>query len=208
MGDAVTTGNTAAGGRNRRLRMQGYQLDENPLALAAVILFLLLAGYAFVDGLITPAEGYISAPPYGLFAAVGIGSALLAGFLLLKGRVPRVEAMGVAVLLGVAAGFAMYPGFLRISYLSGDGVFALRTYVLAANTLLQPQDKSLPVFRGPLDTQYWADHMVGDQWKIYVRQGLLGVWSYRIKPLRDEIEDFTMRKAMMQGLTQGAKPDK
>ena len=204
-----TSGSSAPNGKRRRFRAQGFQLDENPRALFAVILFLVLAGYAFVDALIVPAEGYVSTPPYWLFVLVGLAGAAVAYVFLTQGRVPRTESVGVAALLGVAAAFAMLPGFLRISSLVNDAGFEKHTYVMAADFTLRDKDGQLPSFKGPLDERYWHDHVAGDRWDIEMRQGLLGVWSYRVEPLQQEIEAYNARKAIVQGLQQGfAKPSK
>jgi hypothetical protein len=187
----------------RRFRLQGYQLDEHPRAMLAIVLFIVLAAYAFIDTFLTASSGYLGAPPYWLFVS---GGATVGGGVLLwlyRGAVPRTEAAGVAALLAIAAAGAIYPGWLRINDLLGEGAYVRHPYRLEAGLTLHPADAALPSLSAPLDAEYWRAQDVGGQWDIEIRQGWLGQWMYRRQSLQDRIDGDYARGAFMEGIVQG-----
>lgn len=202
---AAPTDDKPAAKKSRRFRMQGFQLDEHPRALGAVILFVVLAVYAFVDIMLTAAEGYVSTPPYGLFALGGALLGILCYLWLYRGAVPRTEAAGLAAMIAVAFACSLYPGLLRIGSVAVGGKYQTYSYRLAAGLTLHPVDPSLPAFAAPLDRRYWRAQTVGDQWKLQMRRGLLGLWVYRVKPLADEIDTYNTTNAITTGVLQGIK---
>jgi hypothetical protein len=197
MSDAVK--HTRAG---RRFRMQGYQLDEHPRAVMAVLLFVVLAAYAFIDTFLTPGSGYLGTPPYWLFALSGAAAGGGTFFWLYRGAVPRSEAAGVAALVAIAWAGAFYPGWLRINA-AGGGEYLHHSYRLEAGLTLHPADTALPLLSAPLDAEYWRAQAVGGQWDIEIRQGWSGQWMYRRQSLQDRIDAYYARAAFMEGILQG-----
>lgn len=203
MNSDIVGNNKPATAGARRFRLQGFKLEEHPRTLIVVVLFALFAGYVLVDIIFTAKEGYVSTPPYWLFIASGIAFGILCYLWMYRGAVPRMESLGLAAITAIAFACALYPGLLRIGSFAGTEHYKPYTYNLAANLTLHPVDGSLPTFAAPLDREYWRDQRTGAQWNIEMRKSVLGLWVYRVKPLRDEIDIYNTRKAFASGLSQG-----
>ncbi len=187
-------------GRMRRLTGQGFQLDEHPHAIAAVVFFAVLAVYAVVDIFLTADTGYVSSAPYWLFVLCGLAAAGACYLWLHRGSVPRAEAAGLAAITGIALACALYPGLLRISDVVAAGHYQPHDYRLTKNRMMRPVEPSLPTFAAPLDRGYWRQQANGSQWTFEMRRGLFGLWLYRIKPLREQIDGFYLRQEIRKHL--------
>ncbi len=190
-----------------KYRLQGFQLDEHPRTLVAVLLFLALLAYGFIDGFITPAEGYAGAPPYWLFAVAAMAVAVATLPWLRAGAVPRREAAGIALMLGAGVGFALFAGLLRIdAWLYGEAT-AAHPYTLGQGSVLTADDGRSPPLRAPIDAAYWAQQSPGEQWQIQLHRGLFGTWHYRRAPLQKDIDIFyTLSAAVEMQKQQTGRP--
>lgn len=188
------------GRRLRKHTAQGFQLNEHPRTIVAVILFIALAVYAVVDIFLTAGTGYASTPPYGLFAAGGIILAAAGYRWLRHGAVPVKEAAGMAILVGISFATALYPGLMRVSTLLAAGPYQTYSYRLTADLTLHPDNPALPSFSAPLDRRYWHEQAAGNQWQLEMRHGAFGLWLYRIKPLQGEIDAFYFRQELSKHL--------
>jgi len=176
--DAVLAGNSA-----------GYALERSPRALAVVVLFFALVGYAFTDTVVNT-DAYAGEPPYGLFAGWGVLGAGLAWLWMRAGEVPALERGVVALLLGAALGAALHPGLLRVNAATdADGPHTYR-YRLLDDLTLQPPLQGLP----PLDfsryREYWRQFRPGSTHPIVLRRGALEFYQVDMAPLRAALRAF------------------
>jgi len=176
--DAVLAGNSA-----------GYALEHSPRALAVVVLFFALVGYALTDTVVNT-DAYAGEPPYGLFAGWGALGAGLAWLWMRAGEVPALERGVVALLLGAALGAALHPGLLRVNAATdADGPHTYR-YRLLDDLTLQPPLQGLP----PLDfsryREYWRQFRPGSTHPIVLRRGALEFYQVDMAPLRAALRAF------------------
>ena len=167
----------------------GFSLESNRHALAGTLLVIALLGYAVVD-LALSEEAYAVEPPLALFA-VGGAIMVLAGLLWLgSAGVPRAETFGVALLLGGAFGFALYPGALRVNALTDSEGLRTYDYRLSAYVVFSPLDKSLPELQFPGDADYWRQFKLGTVHSFELRKGGLGFYQVDMAPVRAKMRAY------------------
>src|SRR5260221_11705206 len=106
-GVKITTGDVPGIG-------SGFALEKHRHALVATVLVLSLLCYAVVDFAMNE-EVYAVDPPLALFGVAGAIAVLASMLWLVSAGVPRAEALGLSLLLGAAAGAALYPRLLAVN---------------------------------------------------------------------------------------------
>jgi hypothetical protein len=166
-----------------------YALETNWRALAAVALLAALMTYALVDFLINE-ETYAARAPYGFFALLGVVAALLAGRWLRGGNVPYAERVGLAAVLGVTFGVALYPGLLRINQLTDRVGLQTYLYQLQRNGSLAPLQTGPPDLVFPRYADYWSSFSVGSLHEFRLRRGGLGFYQVDMAPVNDAMHAY------------------
>jgi hypothetical protein len=181
-GVKITTGDVPGIG-------SGFALEKHRHALVATVLVLLLLCYAIVDFAMNE-EVYAVDPPLVLFG-VAAAIALLATMLwLVSAGVPRAEAFGLSLLLGAAAGAALYPGLLRVNEATDDEGLRAYDYRLTAYVVFSPMDPNLPVltFEGVAD--YWGQFKIGTIHRFELRKGGLGFYQVNMQPVHVKTREY------------------
>ena len=164
-----------------------FDLFKSPAAIACLILTVLVAFYALLDGVYWPGDNYAEDMPYSLFLVVGLVSAVIAGIALRYTILPVWEKAGLAALLGIVMALAAVPGALRINGMTDETGSAMHTYVLEEKGMLEPQQAHLPIIEQPVYAPFWQDQPVGSTWEFKLRKGVLGFWQYDSRTVLKQI---------------------
>jgi len=180
VGVKVTTG---------AMRQPGFTLESNRHTLAAAIIVIVLVLYTLFD-MMLPDESYAVDPPLVLFALGGAIAALAAMLWLAFSGAPRPVGLGLALLLGAATAFALYPGALRINEATDSEGLHSYEYRLKSYSVFEPVDPKLP----PLDfsnfNDYWGQFKLGTTHQFELRKGGLGFYQVDMAPVRDRMRAY------------------
>jgi hypothetical protein len=164
----------------------GFGLESDPFTLGAAVAVVVLLVYAAADFAINT-ETYAERPKVQLFVLAGIGIFLAAAALLATRRVPRAEAIGVAMLFGVAAGGALYPGALRVNQLTDTGGLRSHQYRMKEYVVWEPRDAALPTLVFSDYYEYWEQFKPGASKEFLLRRGGLGFYQVDMAPVHAEM---------------------
>jgi hypothetical protein len=172
-----------------RQETDGFSLASNPHSLAAVLLLFTLMAYAGTDWILNE-ETYAGRPLYAYYVGTGLVMAGISALWLLRAKVPTVESVSVAMLLGAAVGIALYPGLLRINQLSDPAGLRAYEYVLQEDLSLLPSDPALPTCRFDDMPEYWQQFAVGSVHTLHVRKGGLGFYQVDMAPVYEHTRHY------------------
>jgi hypothetical protein len=166
-----------------------FALEKHRHALVATVLVLTLLCYAVVDFAMNE-EVYAVDPPLVLFGVAGAIVVLAAMLWLVSARVPRAEALGLSLLLGAAAGAALYPGLLRVNEATDDEGLRAYDYRLTEYVAFSSMDPNLPVltFLGVAD--YWRQFKIGTIHRFELRKGGLGFYQVNMQPVHVKMREY------------------
>ena len=167
-----------------------FDLTRSRSAMAGILIMALLGVYALVDGVLMPGDTYAGTAPYVLFAAFGLLVAAAATAWFLRASLPPGESIGLALLLGIFAAFAAWPGVLRLNAATDTDGTETHSYTLSRHGVLEPGRTDLPSLKTPIDTEFWRQQAVGSQWKFEMSRGMFGVWQYNSKPIIEAIRSY------------------
>ena len=172
--------------------VSGKQVDlsRNRSAMAGILIMALLGVYALIDGVLVQGDAYAGTAPYVLFAAFGLIMAVAATIWFIRALLPPVESIGLALLLGVFAAFAAWPGILRLNALTDTDGAETYTYTLFPGHVLRPEQADLPILNRPIDNQFWSRQPVGSRWQFEMRRGMFGFWQYDTEPVIETIRGY------------------
>ena len=159
-----------------------YSLERNKHGrIATGIIFLLLV-YTIVDLMAGP-ESYIDHPPLLTYlqVAAGVVAIVLSGLWLSKSALLSAEKIGLAVMIGVLAAIAMWPGALRINALfDNKGLVEYDCQVIqgAGSVILQPFNKEIPAIDYFATNKYWEKFGKDDLYPVKIRKGVLGFYQF------------------------------
>ena len=171
----------------------GFALEKHRHALIAMVLVLLLLCYGAVD-LAFNEEIHAVEPPLVLFMLAGAIAALASMVWLASANVPRVETLGLSLLLGGAVGFALYPGVLRLNEATDTEGLRSYEYRLTAYVVFSPADPNLPVLRFPGDADYWGQFRLGTTHRFELRKGGLGFYQVNMQPVHERMREYFIRQ--------------
>jgi hypothetical protein len=158
-----------------------------------VVLVLLFLCYGVLD-LALNEEVHAVEPPLVLFVLAGAIAALAGMLWLVSANVPRIETLGLSLLLGGATGFALYPGVLRLNEATdADGLHAYE-YRLTEYVLFSPVDPNLPVLRFPGHADYWRQFKLGTTHSFELRKGGLGFYQVNMQPVHARMREYFIRQ--------------
>jgi hypothetical protein len=172
-----------------RQETDGFSLASNPHSLAAVLLFFALIAYAGTDWILIE-ETYAGRPFYTSHVGAGLVMAGISAMWLLRTKVPTVESVSVAMLLGTAVGIALYPGLLRINQLTDPAGLRAYAYILQEDLSLRPADPALPACRFDDISEYWQQFEVGSVHTLHVRKGGLGFYQVDMAPVYEHTRHY------------------
>ncbi len=181
-GVRVTTGDVQGIG-------SGFALEKHRHALVAVVLVLLFLCYAVVD-LALNEEVHAVEPPLALFVLAGVIAALASMIWLVSAHVPRIETLGLSLLLGGAIGFALYPGVLRLNEATDTEGLRAYEYRLTEYVVFSPVDPILPVLRFEGYADYWRQFKLGTTHSFELRKGGLGFYQVNMQPVRARMREY------------------
>jgi len=166
-----------------------FALESNPVALGSAIAVLALILYAGAD-LVINSETYAADRPVAWFVTGGV-FALAAGLpLLLRFRVPAAESLALALLLGGAAGAALYPGLLRVNQLTDTQGLRPYEYRMKDFAVWEPVHGGPPTMEFGGHEEYWEQFRRGERREFMLRRGGLGFYQIDMAPVGAEIRAF------------------
>jgi len=181
-GVKVTAGDAPGIGYN-------FALEKHRHALVATVLVLSLLCYAVVDFAMNE-EVYAVDPPLVLFGVAGAIAVLVSMLWLVSTGVPRAEALGLSLLLGAAAGAALYPGLLRVNEATDDEGLRPYDYRLTEYVVFSPLDANLPVMTFPGVADYWRQFKIGTIHRFELRKGGLGFYQVNMQPVHVKMREY------------------
>ena len=125
-----------------------------------------------------------------LFVLAGAIAALASMIWLLSAQVPRIETLGLSLLLGGATGFALYPGVLRLNEATDTEGLRTYEYRLTEYAVFTPADPNLPVLRFPGDADYWRQFKFGTTHRFELRKGGLGFYQVNMQPVHAKMREY------------------
>jgi hypothetical protein len=176
-----------------------FALEKNPLSLAVVVLFFLIGGLAFVDGVMINQFRTIGHPYIFNWIPLSMALALPAYPLLASHNVPARESLTLTMLLGMAMIAATIPAFKRVDRWLADAPQALE-FTLTGAIELTAKDYDAPALRFARDDEYWAQFERGSTHSFTIVHGPLGLWQY------DETEFNERRQHFYQNRKSDRKP--
>lgn len=166
-----------------------FALDNNPHTVAALVLLFGAIAYGLGDFFINT-EAYAEAPLYLVYGGGALVVALVVLTWLRGAGIPRPESLGLSVMLGLAIGFALYPGLLRINQLTDARGLQTYVYHLQDDLTLTPTKPKLPELTFPNAREYWESLEVGSVHELQLRQGALGFYQIDMAPLYQKTQEF------------------
>jgi hypothetical protein len=165
----------------------GFHLEQSPRAQALIAAMLTGAAYFLYEQLASEhryagdAAGVLLA-----LAALGLAAALLGGWWLARGGVPRKEGAGVALAFAAAFVAAGYWGALRLNaWTDADGATHY-VYVKQQGPRWTPRESGPPPLEFDTDLAYWGDFAPGREHEFTLYRGALGFWQLDLGPIRED----------------------
>lgn len=161
-----------------------FDVSSSKSSMAAFIVGVSLGGYTFAD-MATTRLAYLDEPPYLLFAMTGIIVGLISGLLLKRAQVPGHVRLGLGAFLAVAAGFASYPGALRVNDLLVDEAPQLIPYEVQLGYMLHAVegDWSDIIIK---NSALWPVLPVGERYTMSIRKGGLNIYYVELSPIYNQ----------------------
>lgn len=167
-------------------------LTGHPMGKAVLVIFMTLFFYAVLDfGL--GAERYVEFTPGTWMAVVAAAVGAASWFMVSKTPMNKETKLGLALLTGLAAAGATYPGLLRVNLYTNDLQPQTQIYELVERredfkalngywAVLVATDAKLPqlVLNDPWG--YFEKRKLGSHYKFEIRRGMLGFYQVRLDP--------------------------
>jgi hypothetical protein len=166
-----------------------FALDKNPHTIAALVVLFGAIAYGLGDFFVNT-ETYAEAPLYLVYGGGGLFAALATLTWLRGAGIPRPESLGLSVMVGLAIGFALYPGLLRINQLTDARGLQTYAYHLQDDLTLTPSNPALPELSFPSTREYWESLEPGSVHALRLRQGSLGFYQIDMAPLYQKTRQF------------------
>jgi hypothetical protein len=171
------------------MRQTGFALESNRHTLAATVLVIALLFYAVFDIAVYD-ESYAVEPPLVLFALGGAIAALAGMLWLASTGAPRAVTLGLALFIGGAAGFALYPGALRLNEATDSHGLRAYDYRLKEYAVFEPLDPALPNLDFSNYSDYWGQFKLGTTHQFELRKGGLGFYQVNMAPVRERMRAY------------------
>lgn len=166
-----------------------FDLLKNRHAAAAVALLAVIGLYGVAD-LILLDETYAGSFPWALCTLTGAIVAVFTYRWLSAAKLPSAIAIALALMIGLDAGFATYPGLLRLNQFTDTAGAQPHEYVLREYVRLEPLEAGLPVIEFDRGLEYWQQFKPGASYTLYLRHGGLGFYQLDIASVYAETRAF------------------
>lgn len=162
-------------------------MSDLPTRILTVLMFCMMA-YGGLDLMFGP-EQYVGNRPILLLAAIAALATLGAWLFARTGAAPVSVAVLVALLVGCSAGFAAYPGLLRVNAVLDPSGLQSVEYQRVEGSQFAPTRGTWPMLNFP-DHPYWTQ-LEGDPVRsVSIRKGGLGIVQVDFRSLYPEIHDY------------------
>lgn len=157
------------------------------IALAGVTIGGLM--YAVGD-LLFQGEEYLDATPWPWVILAGVVAACAAVVITWRSRLNLAERLILPLLVGGAISFAAVPGILRLNALTASTPSRPVVFEQQPDLSLVPVSApGVPAFRPDRYDWYWLGFDAGHMHTLKVRKGGLGLWTYDLADLRDQMRN-------------------
>ena len=170
-----------------------FNLLKNRHAVISLALLAAIGIYGVVD-LVLLDETYAGELPWTLWAMVVAIVAVVSYRWLSAAKLPFVITISLALMIGLDAGFAMYPGLLRLNQITDSAGLQAHEYVLREYVLLEPLEPGLPVIEFERGIEYWQQFKPGSSYTFYLRHGGLGFYQLDLAPVHSEMRAYYQQR--------------
>lgn len=175
-----------------------FALEHNRRAAATAVGIVAVLIYAFAD-LVANSETYLMSPPYWAFPVGGALAAALVFPWLRRGQVPYAVTTGLAAMLALVVGIAMFPFLLRINQLTDTHGLQSYAYTFTPPGGFAAVDAQMPDIELARFDTYWENLRPGTMRLFSIRRGGLGIYQIDLAPLYDEIREHNIRRRHTDG---------
>ncbi len=166
-----------------------FDLQSHPRTKAAVAVSLLLIFYTALDTFLID-ETYVENFQWTTWGVAGLIAALLAQRWIVGPKIPKVVSIGLAAMVGLSVGVALYPGLLRLNQLTDSSGLQPHEYILRDYAELEPVEDGLPTVRFNHYSEYWRQFPRDSSHRLYLRRGGLGFYQLDQAPLVDAMRAY------------------
>lgn len=166
-----------------------FDLRSHPRTKAAMVVLIGFLSYAALDTFFID-ETYVENFQWATWSVVGLIAALLAQRWIDEPKIPRAVSIGLAAMVGLAVGVALYPGLLRLNQLTDNNGLQPHEYILRDYAELQPVEDGLPTVRFNHFSEYWRQFPLDSSHRLYLRRGGLGFYQLDQAPLADAMRVY------------------
>lgn len=188
----------------------GFALEKNRFSLIAMVLIALLGLYALIDYMLN-LEAFVVEPDLFEIILLSLLVSVISYLVLKKGRIPVIESLGLAVILGVIFALAAPPALLRLNQLTDDEGLITYQYLLNNELKLVPlenQAGDLPVLYFPDNKEYWSHFADNSHHDISLRKGGLGFYQVNMSPIYRDMRKYYMDKRKADRLRRSGNIEK
>lgn len=166
-----------------------FDLQSHPRTKVAVVVLIGLLGYAAIDTFFID-ETYVENFQWTTWGVAGLITALLAQRWIDGPKIPKFVSFGLAAMVGLSVGVALYPGLLRLNQLTDNDGLQPHEYILRDYAQLEPIEDGLPTVRFNHYSDYWRQFPLDSTHFLYLRRGGLGFYQLDQAPLVDEMRAY------------------
>jgi len=166
-----------------------FDLQSHPRTMVAVVVLIGLLGYAAIDTFFID-ETYVENYQWTTWSVAGLIAALLAQRWIDGPKIPKIVSFGLAAMVGLSVGVALYPGLLRLNQLTDNGGLQPHEYILRDYAQLEPIEDGLPTVRFNHYSDYWRQFPLDSSHRLYLRRGGLGFYQLDQAPLVDAMRAY------------------
>jgi len=178
-----------SGALDKPAHLHGFDLNSTPQTQRVMLAMALLGLYIVIDA-IANSETYVDTPPYPLMLTCGAILVVITARWLISSNIPKVESLGMGLLLGAIFSIALYSGLLRVNQFTGGELHSVE-YRLGDNRRLYPTNNQYPVINLKQDEPaYWLAQKPGESYDIMLRHGGLGFFQFDKKPIYTRYRKF------------------
>lgn len=166
-----------------------FDLQSHPRTKAAAVVLIGLLIYAALDTFFID-ETYVENFQWTTWGVAGLIAALLAQRWVDGPKIPKMVSFGLAAMVGLAVGVALYPGLLRLNQLTDSSGLQPHEYILRDYAELDPVEDGLPTVRFNHYSEYWRQFPLDSSHRLYLRRGGLGFYQLDQAPLADAMRVY------------------
>ncbi len=163
-----------------------FDLFKHPACVGILMLLSVLITYTITDSL-PLGETYVAGPPYWLFLLMGGVISALTWVIGHAGRIPRIIALGLALVAGVVGTAMAHPAMLRVNALTDSAPLQLVEYRRTSANHFEALQGDWPNIT-LTGAAYWRSMQGEVRRAIPMRRGGLGFYQADLTAIRFELE--------------------